>query len=361
MTDETRSSRSPAASAATTDGGGALLAVDRLVQEYTVRGHGGVKGGVLQAVSGVTLQIGPGEALGLVGETGSGKSTLARSILQLPRPRAGSVKLEGRELTKLRRGALRSALRSIQMVFQDPYSSMNPKWRIWDVVEEPLVGYEVGTRATRRARANELLEQVGIPPSLGARRPRELSGGQCQRVAIARALALSPSLIICDEAVSALDVVIQAQVLALFRRLRGELGLSYLFIAHDLAAVRQVSDKVAVMYLGKLCEVGPVDRVFSDAAHPYTAALLASATSTRRPGVRISIKDKLAGEEPPSPLDPPSGCRFRTRCPRATERCAEEEPMMRALGGGHEVACHDPLGRPQASSAGSNAGASARS
>lgn len=322
--------------------GGPLLDVRDLVQEFVLRDQGGTKGGVVQAVSSVSFEIRSGETLGLVGETGSGKSTVARCVLQAPSPKSGKVILRGTDLAALGRRQLRDSLRHVQMVFQDPFTSMNPKWRVWDIVEEPLRGYKVGTSQTRRQRASEMLELVGLGASYGPKRPRQLSGGQCQRVAIARALVLSPSLIICDEAVSALDVLTQAQVLGLFSDLRRELGLSYLFIAHDLAIVRQVSDRVAVMYLGKLCEVGPAGRLYQAPLHPYTSALLASIPSPDPTDEPLSTEDKISGELP-SPIDPPSGCRFRTRCPRAQERCAVEEPAMRALGDDHLVACHFPL------------------
>jgi oligopeptide/dipeptide ABC transporter ATP-binding protein len=320
-----------------------LLSARDLVQEFVVRDHGGVRGGVVQAVSGVSFDIRPGETLGIVGETGSGKSTLARSVLQAPPPKAGAVLFRGSDLTRLRGGKLLQARRHMQMVFQDPFGSLDPKWRVRDIVEEPLIAYRTGDRGTRRRRVDEVLELVGLDPkSHGGRRPRELSGGQAQRVAIARAVALAPSLIICDEAVSSLDVLIQAQVLNLFEQLRAELSLSYLFIAHDLALVKQVSDRVAVMYLGKLCEVGPGESVYRQPLHPYTRALLDAIPSTDgRAGERTDATT-IRGE-PPSPIDPPSGCRFRTRCPRAAERCAAEEPELRELAAGHAVACHFPL------------------
>jgi oligopeptide/dipeptide ABC transporter ATP-binding protein len=318
-----------------------LLQVKDLVQEFVVRDRGGVKGGVVQAVSGVSFDIQAGETLGIVGETGSGKSTLARSVLQAPRPKSGSVTFRGTDLVTLRGTRLLQVRRHLQMVFQDPFGSLDPKWRVRDIVAEPLVAYRTGDRAARRDRVDQVLELVGLDPAAhGGRHPRELSGGQAQRVAIARAVALSPALIVCDEAVSSLDVLIQAQVLNLFERLRAELGLSYLFIAHDLALVKQVSDRVAVMYLGKLCEVGPGDSVYREPLHPYTRALLDSIPSTDPAATRTAttIKGEL-----PSPIHPPSGCRFRTRCPRAAERCAAEEPQMRELAAGHSVACHFPL------------------
>jgi oligopeptide/dipeptide ABC transporter ATP-binding protein len=320
-----------------------LLDLRHVVQEFVLRDFGGVKGGTVKAVSDVSLTIQPGQTLGLVGETGSGKTTLARTVLQAPKPKSGEVWFRGVNLPKLRRRELRQNLRGLQAVFQDPYGSLNPKWRVRDIVEEPLIGYKVGTASERKRRVNEVLDLVGLDPSVfGPRRPRSLSGGQGQRVAIARALAVSPSLIICDEAVSSLDVLIQAQVLNLFEQLRDELHLSYLFVAHDLAIVKQVSDRVAVMYLGKLCEVGPVESLYQTPLHPYTDALLASVPNPDPTAERVDTEEKISGELP-SPVNPPSGCRFRTRCPRAQERCAEEEPEMRELGPGHTVACHFPL------------------
>jgi oligopeptide/dipeptide ABC transporter ATP-binding protein len=329
---------------ATPAAGEPLLSVRDLVQEFTVRERGGGKAGVVQAVSGVSFDIMPGETLGIVGETGSGKSTLARAILQAPRPKSGSVTFRGAELTKLHGGSLLQARRHMQFVFQDPFGSLDPKWKVRSIVAEPLVAYHTGGGAARRKRVNELLDLVGMDPARYAKRhPRELSGGQAQRVAIARAVALEPSLLICDEAVSSLDVLIQAQVLNLFERLRTELGLSYLFIAHDLALVKQVSDRVAVMYLGKLCEMGPGEAVYREPLHPYTRALLDSIPSTEPGAARAS---SVIEGEPPSPINPPSGCRFRTRCLRATDLCAEEEPKPRELAAGHVVACHFPLTEP---------------
>jgi len=318
-----------------------LLSVRDVVQEFAVRERGGGWGSVIKAVSGVSFDVLPGDTLGIVGETGSGKSTLARAILQAPRPKSGSVVFGGVDLTRLRGGRLLTARRHMQFVFQDPFGSLDPKWRVRSIVEEPLIAYHAGGRAARAARVDELLDLVGLDPRRYARRrPRELSGGQAQRVAIARAIALNPSLLICDEAVSSLDVLIQAQVLNLFEELRRELGLSYLFIAHDLALVKQVSDRVAVMYLGKLCEVGPGDEVYREPLHPYTRALLDSIPSAE-PGARRAGAT-LKGE-PPSPVSPPSGCRFRTRCPRVQDRCAQQEPLPRELSPGHVVACHFPL------------------
>ena len=319
-----------------------LLEVRQLVHEYQVRGAGGLRGGTVHAVSDVSFHIDTGETLGVVGETGSGKSTLARCVLQAPRPDSGSVRLGGTELVGLRGSRLKRARREMQMVFQDPYGSLNPRWLISDIVAEPLIGFGEGNAAARRRRVRDLLDLVGLNPDVyGRRHPRELSGGQCQRVAIARAIALHPALLVCDEPVSSLDVLIQAQVLNLLERLRTELGLSYLFISHDLALVKQVSDRVAVMHLGQLCEVGPADALYRSPRHPYTVDLLASIPSldpTRPPKTGPAVP---AGE-PPSPLNPPSGCRFRTRCPRAQQLCAVQRPLLRELSPGHEVACHFP-------------------
>jgi oligopeptide/dipeptide ABC transporter ATP-binding protein len=334
-----------------------LLSARDLVQEFVVRERGGAKGGVVQAVSGVSFDVMPGETLGIVGETGSGKSTLARAVLQAPRPKSGTVTFRGTELTALHGRKLLQARRHMQFVFQDPFGSLDPKWQVRSIIEEPLVAYRAGGRAERRKRVDELLDLVGLDPARYARRhPRELSGGQAQRVAIARAVALEPSLLICDEAVSSLDVLIQAQVLNLFERLRSELGLSYLFIAHDLALVKQVSDRVAVMYLGKLCEVGPGEAVYRQPLHPYTRALLDSIPSTEPGAARAAATIK---GEPPSPIHPPSGCRFRTRCPRAADLCASEEPRPRELAAGHMVACHFPLTQPAATDTTAAAGTTA--
>ncbi|MEO3926150.1 ABC transporter ATP-binding protein [Micromonosporaceae bacterium B7E4] len=321
-----------------------LLEVRNLVQEFVVRAHGGVRGGVVHAVSDVSFEVRAGETLGVVGETGSGKSTMVRSVLQAPPPKSGEVWFQGVDLASARkRRDLVAARRQMQAVFQDPYGSLDPKWTVFSIVEEPLAAYRTGDRRRRRARVEEVLDLVGLDPGVfGDRKPGQLSGGQCQRVAIARALTLAPALIVCDEAVSSLDVLSQAQVLNLFERLRAELGLSYLFIAHDLALVKQVSDRVAVMYLGTLCEVGPAEEMYRNPLHPYTRALLDSIPSPDPERPRPRVPDELAGE-PPSPLDPPSGCRFRTRCPRAAEICAVEAPPVRAARPDHTVACHFPL------------------
>ena len=323
-----------------------LLEVRDLVQEFTVRDSSGSRKLTVHALSGVSFELDAGETLGIVGETGSGKSTLARAILQSPRPRSGDVLLRGQSLVKLRGRQLAQARRNIQMVFQDPFGSLDPTWRVSQIVEEPLVAFKVGDRDQRRKRVEEVLELAGLDPARhGRRRPRELSGAQAQRVAIARALALDPALIICDEAVSSLDVLIRAQVLNLFERLRSELQLSYLFIAHDLSLVKHVSDRVAVMYLGKLCEIGPATALYRQPQHPYTVALLASIPSPDPRAAPTELEATVHGE-PASPIDPPSGCRFRTRCPRAQERCALEEPKLRLLGPDQYAACHFPVSEP---------------
>jgi oligopeptide transport system ATP-binding protein len=335
-----------------------LLQARELVQEFTVRGRGGVPSaglkhrGVVQAVSGVSLDIFPGETLSVVGETGSGKSTLARSIMHAPPPKSGDVVFRGTSLTSLHGTALRDARRSMQMIFQDPYTSLDPLWPVARIVGEPLVAAGMRDRAKRRQRVGELLEQVGLDMSAhGHRRARELSGGQCQRVAIARALAASPALIIADEAVSSLDVLVQAQVLNLLEGLRTSLGLSYLFIAHDLALVKQVSDRVAVMYLGRLCETGPADEVYAHPRHPYTVELLDAVPRVEQAELGKRQTGDLSGDLPTagqtaSPVNPPSGCRFRTRCPRARAKCAAETPVLGAAPGSgrrHLVACHFPV------------------
>jgi oligopeptide transport system ATP-binding protein len=322
---------------------GPLLEVRDVVQEFAVRGPGGVKGAKVHAVSNVSFDMRAGETLGVVGETGSGKSTLARSVIQAPRPQSGEVRFLGTDLMKLGRRGLTEARRQMQMVYQDPFGSLNPRWKITELVEEPLLGYGMRSSARRRERVGELLDLVGLDPGVyGRRRPHELSGGQCQRVAIARAIALNPALIVCDEAVASLDVLIQAQVLNLFERLRTELNLSYLFISHDLALVKQVSDRVAVMHLGQLVEVGPAGELYRRPLHPYTSALLDSIPGLDPVTGRVRRPSPPAGE-PPSPINPPSGCRFRTRCPLARERCAQESPALREPFPGHQVACHFPL------------------
>jgi peptide/nickel transport system ATP-binding protein len=295
----------------------------------------------VSAVAGVSFDIFEGETLGLVGESGCGKSTTGKALMRIIEPSSGTIELEGVEVTSLKGGALRNARTRMQMIFQDPISSLNPRRRVKDIVAEPLDCWKTVTGPERDALISDLLNKVGIDPAVyGNRYARQFSGGQCQRISIARSLAMRPKLLICDEIVSALDVSIQAQILNLLEDLKVEYGLTLLFIAHDLAVVKNVSDRVAVMYLGKICELGPADTLYDLPAHPYTKFLLGAALEAD-PDSPIH-GDVLEGE-PPSPIDPPSGCRFRTRCPYATEKCAAEEPLPQEVAPGHQVSCHYPL------------------
>jgi peptide/nickel transport system ATP-binding protein len=314
-----------------------LLRVEDLVVEFPV-GHSGER---VHAVSGVSLDIAPGETLGLVGESGCGKSTTGRAVMQLPPPSAGTVRFDGVDLTTLHGEALRRMRPRLQMIFQDPISSLNPRRRIRDIVSEGLDIWDMGAKNDRDAKVDEVLDAVGIDPAGGGRRPHEFSGGQCQRISIARAVVTDPKLIICDEPVSALDVSVQAQILNLLEDMKHRYGLTLVFIAHDLAVVKNVSDRVLVMYLGKMCEVGSPEDLFASPSHPYTGALLA-AIPVPDPSVRPDEEHVLGGEVP-SPIHPPSGCRFRTRCPKAQERCATDEPTLREVAPNHYVACHFPL------------------
>ena len=296
----------------------------------------------VQAVSGVTFQVRQGETLGLVGESGCGKSTTGRTLVQVQPATSGAIIYQGTDLNGMRGKQLRQMRTKIQMIFQDPISSLNPRRRIKDIVAEPLVIWKRGTKEERAAKVREMLEAVGIAPDVaGDRLPSEFSGGQCQRISIARALMADPDLLICDEPVSALDVSVQAQNLNLLADLKELIRLTMVFIAHDLAVVKNVSDRVAVMYLGKLVEIAESDELYRAAAHPYTEALLASIPEPDPD--HVSSHKALTGELP-SPLNPPSGCRFRTRCPYAQERCAAEEPPLRDIAPGHQVACHFPVG-----------------
>jgi peptide/nickel transport system ATP-binding protein len=314
-----------------------LLRIENLVVEFPA-GHGKK----VHAVSDVSLDIAKGETLGLVGESGCGKSTTGRAVVQLPRPTSGSIRFDGTELTALKGEALRRIRPQLQMIFQDPISSLNPRRRVREIVGEGLEIWKLGNDRGRRRKTDEVLEAVGLDPEAsGRRRPHEFSGGQCQRISIARAVVTEPKLIICDEPVSALDVSVQAQILNLLEDMKARYGLTMIFIAHDLAVVKNISDRVAVMYLGKLCEVSQPDELYAAPAHPYTAALLL-AIPVPDPEVRPDER-AIVGGEIPSPVAPPSGCRFRTRCPRATERCAQEEPQIREIRPAHYVACHYPL------------------
>ncbi len=313
-----------------------LLRVEDLVVEFNAQG------GKVKAVSGISLDVVPGETLGLVGESGCGKSTTGRAVMQLPRPTSGTVRFDGVELTALKGDALRKTRPQLQMIFQDPISSLNPRRKVGDIVAEGLEIWQLGDAASRRAKVDEVLTAVGLDPDTARdRRPHEFSGGQCQRISIARAVITDPKVIICDEPVSALDVSVQAQILNLLEEMKRRYNLTMLFIAHDLAVVKNVSDRVAVMYLGKLCEVGAPDVLYAQPAHPYTAALLA-AIPVPDPGSPPDGAHVLGGEIP-SNLHPPSGCRFRTRCPKAEARCADEEPQIRNVGPDQFVACHFPL------------------
>jgi peptide/nickel transport system ATP-binding protein len=318
-----------------------ILVVDHLVVEFTNGRR------TVHAVSGVSFEVRRGETLGLVGESGCGKSTTGRALVQVQPPTSGRVLYRGQELGALSGRQLRRVRTKIQMIFQDPISSLNPRRRVKDIVAEPLVIWGRGTRAARVDRVRSMLESVGIDPdSAGDRRPGEFSGGQCQRISIARALMADPDLLICDEPVSALDVSVQAQILNLLADLKERFGLTMVFIAHDLAVVKNVSDRVAVMYLGKLVEICGSDELYRSAAHPYTEALLASIPE---PDPDQQTAQRALTGELPSPLNPPSGCRFRTRCPYAQDRCAAEEPPLREIMPGHRVACHFPLvGTPAA-------------
>lgn len=298
---------------------------------------------VVQAVTDVSFDVARGETLGLVGESGCGKSTVGRAIMQLPPPSAGSVYFRDQELTQTGGEALRQTRTGLQMIFQDPISSLNPRRRVCDIVAE---GLTIWGRDNASARVDEVMAAVGLDvASAGDRRPHEFSGGQCQRICIARSLALDPDVLICDEPVSALDVSVQAQILNLLEDMKARYHLTMVFIAHNLAVVKNISDRVAVMYLGKLCEIGNTEAIYARPAHPYTSALLASipdANPLARERASIDSEPLLQGDLP-SPADPPSGCRFRTRCPRAQARCAEHVPEMQRVADDHSVACHFPL------------------
>ena len=309
------------------------------VEDLHVTFHRGNQ--AVQAVAGISFTMRQGETLGLVGESGCGKSTTGRAIVQVEKATSGRIQFNDTEITALNRSDLRTLRTQVQMIFQDPISSLNPRRRVTDIVAEPLTIWRIGSKDARKEAANAMLDRVGIDPYInGQRRPREFSGGQCQRISIARALVLKPKLLVCDEIVSALDVSVQAQILNLLQDLKAEYHLTILFIAHDLAVVKNGSDRVAVMYLGRLCEIAPSDVLYEAPAHHYTAALLSSAVEPDPETTRTSVA--LAGE-PPSPINPPSGCRFRTRCPRAENRCAEEVPELREIASGHQVACHFPI------------------
>ncbi|WP_051393709.1 ABC transporter ATP-binding protein [Glycomyces arizonensis] len=322
----------------------ALLTVDDVKVHFPIRRGVVVERtvGHVRAVDGVSLRIGAGRTYGLVGESGCGKTTLGRAVLRIEEPTAGTVTLGDTEVTGLRSDRLRRFRSKMQMVFQDPLGSLNPRHNVEMLLAEPLKVHGVGSRAERRSLARETLEAVGLPVSVLERYPHEFSGGQRQRLGIARALMLRPDLIVCDEPVSALDVSIQAQVMNLLDELQDEFGLTYLVIAHDLAVVRHLSDQVGVMYLGKLVEEADSETIYENPRHPYTKALL-SAVPHPDPEVEADRERIILRGDLPSPANPPSGCRFRTRCPWAQDICAEEEPVWREAASGHKVACHFDL------------------
>ncbi len=326
------------------DPAAALLRVENLVVDFPAGRR------KVHAVSDISFDVLPGETLGIVGESGCGKSTTGRALLQLPPPTTGKVIFDGRELTQLSREEMRQARTKIQIIFQDPVSSLYPRRTVAQLMVEPLDIWKIGSPEERLSRAREMLAEVNMDfEAVKWRRPYEFSVGQCQRISIARALMLGPRLIICDEPVSALDVSVQAQILNLLEDMKSRHGLTLVFISHDLAVVKHVSDRLAVMFLGKLCEVADAASLYAAPSHPYTRALLmASATSSRATRTaaasRVSASDLETQSEMPSSITPPSGCRYRTRCPRAERICAATEPVMREIAPDHYVACHFPIG-----------------
>jgi len=324
----------------------ALLEVTDLVKHFPLR-EGVVfqrQIGAVQAVDGVCFTVRRGETLGLVGESGCGKSTTARLVMRLLDPTSGSIRFDGRDIAGLSRGELKPLRREMQMIFQDPYSSLNPRRTVGSIIAEPLVIHALeGTPAARKRRVQELMDTVGLNPEHYNRYPHEFSGGQRQRIGVARAIALKPKLLVADEPVSALDVSIQAQILNLLRDLQRELGLTIIFIAHDLSVVRHMSDRIAVMYLGKIVELADADALYAHPRHPYTGALL-SAVPVADPLVAASKRRQVLGGDVPSPTNPPAACRFHPRCPKfVAGHCDVEEPLLGAKEGGNLAACHYPL------------------
>ncbi len=318
----------------------ALLQIENLKMHFPVYKGALIRKEVnrVRAVDGLNFNIFKGETLGLVGESGCGKSTTGRSIIQLYRPTEGTVKFDGKDLTKLSKSELHPYRRDLQMIFQDPYASLNPRMTVGDIISEPLKVHNLATGGIQK-RVQELMETTGLDPRFIRRYPHEFSGGQRQRIGIARALASEPKFIVCDEPISALDVSIQAQVINLMEDLQKDFGLTYLFIAHDLAAVRQISDRIAVMYLGKMVELADGEEMYAHPTHPYTQALI-SAVPIPDPEVEATRERIVLAGDVPSPLNPPTGCVFHTRCPFAYERCKKEVPEFQEAGPGHFVACH---------------------
>ena len=322
-----------------------LLEVQDLVKHFTVESSSlfGKKTEFVRAVDGVSLEVYPGETLGLVGESGCGKSTVARTLLRLDKVTSGQAYFDGEDIFSMSRGQLRQWRRRVQMIFQDPYGSLDPRGSVGEIISEPWVVHSgIYPKEEHQERARDLMRQVGLNPNHDGRYPFQFSGGQRQRVGIARALALRPELIICDEPVSALDVSVQSQVVSLLKEIQEEIGLAYIFISHDLALVRHISDRVAVMYLGEIVEIGQEEDIYERSTHPYTQALLSSVPipdpATRGQRNRIILEGEV-----PSPINPPSGCRFRTRCWKAQEKCAQEVPkLIDRLSHGHPSACHYP-------------------
>jgi oligopeptide transport system ATP-binding protein len=317
-----------------------LLRVNNLVKHFPImRGFIQRQVGAVRAVDTISFDVKRGETLGLVGESGCGKSTTGRSILQLYRPTSGEVLFDGVDLAKIKGEELRKMRRKMQMIFQDPYASLNPRMTVGEIVGEPLLVHNIASEKEANERVKQLLELVNLNPSFATRYPHEFSGGQRQRIGVARALALQPSFIVCDEPISALDVSIQAQVVNLLEELQEQFNLTYLFIAHDLSMVRHISDRVAVMYLGVIVELTTRDELYSKPLHPYSQALL-SAVPIPDPLAEATRKRTILEGDVPSPANPPSGCRFRTRCPIAESICAENRPDFREIKPGHFVACH---------------------